>query len=263
MKLSISSWLSCSPTSSVLLFVNRTNFDPSGKFPAEIETQFGQGRVIYAGGIRSDFSGVPYINEWFLAGIQQTPSRYVCFINSDILLSEKWLSRVKQIYRAMGAERRLILIGQRIDFDLDNKEYGKLQFTQGKLLEDIDAMVKRSRHSEHSPYGIDSFTFNIEPMPFDPDRIPPYLMGRYNWDNWMVGWWNKICDTVTFNLDPPIYHINHVRHNFNVNDSKVAINHHLKKANKNYFGSNYDTKWQVVEGNIVMRRRSDERYVLG
>jgi hypothetical protein len=109
MKLSISSWLSCSPTSSVLRFVNQTDFVPSGKFPAEITDQFGRG-------IRADHSGVPDIHTG----------------------SEKWLSRVKQI----GAERRLILTGQRIDFDFDRKESGRL-----------DAMVKRSGHSEHSPYG--------------------------------------------------------------------------------------------------------------
>jgi hypothetical protein len=58
----------------------------------------------------------------------------------------------------------------------------------------------------------------------------------------MVGWWNKICDKVALNLDPPIYHMNHVGHGFNVNDSKVAINHHVKNAKKKYIGSNSDPK---------------------
>jgi hypothetical protein len=261
MKLAIASWLACSPSATVLLFINRTEFDPSGKFPTEIDEQFGVGRVIYAGSIRCDHSGVPYIHSWFIEGVRQSASRFVCFINSDILLSEKWLRRVKQVYTAM-ADRRLLLIGQRIDFDFEMDQYRKLRFTQANLLGDIDAMVERSRHSDHSPYGIDTFTFKIDPPPFDVDMIPPYVMGRYNWDNWLVGWWNKICDTVTFNLDPPIYHMNHVRHNFDVNDSKVAINHHLKKANKNYFGSNYDTKWQIVEGNVIRKRRGEGRYEL-
>jgi hypothetical protein len=263
MKLAISSWLACSPSASVLLFINRTEFDPSGRFPTEIDDQFGGERVIYAGGIRTDHSGVPYIHEWFLEGIRQTPSRFVCFINSDILLSAKWLSRVKQVYNAIGAEKQVVLIGQRIDFELTKAEYKRLRFTQKDLLGDIDAMVERSSHSDHSPYGIDTFTFAVDPLPFDPDLIPPYIMGRYNWDNWLIGWWNKICNTVTFNLAPPIYHINHVRHSFDVNDSKVAINHHLKRANKNYFGSNYDTKWQILPDNILARRRGNESHDLG
>jgi hypothetical protein len=52
--------------------------------------------------------------------------------------------------------------------------------------------------------------------------------------------------------------MNHHRHSFDVNDSKVAINHHLKKANKDYFGSNYDTKWQIVNGEVASRRGHDK-----
>jgi hypothetical protein len=78
-----------------------------------------------------------------------------------------------------------------------------------------------------------------------------------------MGWLNEICDTVTFHLDPPIYHINHVRHRFDFTDPKVAINQQLRKANKNYCGSNYDTKWHVVEGNKVVRRGGSETYILG
>jgi hypothetical protein len=158
----------------------------------------------------------------------------------------------------MGNDRKLFLIGQRIDFDLKDSEYDKLRFTQTELLRDIDSMVNRSKHSDHSPYGIDTFTFRVDPPPFDVEQIPPYIMGRYNWDNWLIGWFNMICDTVTFNLDPPIYHMNHNRHSFDVNDSKVAINHHLKKANKDYFGSNYDTRWQIANGEIVARRGQEK-----
>jgi hypothetical protein len=126
------------------------------------------------------------------------------------------------------------------------------------LLHDIDALVERSKHSDHSPFGIDTFTFRADPPPFDVENIPPFVIGRYNWDNWLIGWLNKICDTVTFNLDPPIYHMNHNRHNFDVNDSRVAINHHLKKANNDYFGSNYDTKWEIANGELVSRRRGEK-----
>ena len=153
------------------------------------------------------------------------------------------------------------LIGQRIDFDMKDKAYEKIRFDQEHILTDIDDMVENSKHEDHSPYGIDTFTFRADKVPFDQYMIPPYIMGRYNWDNWLIGWFNKICDTVTFNLDPPIYHMNHRRHSFDTNDSRVAINHHLKRANKNYFGSNYDTKWEV-KGGFVVRRRGKERYEL-
>lgn len=269
MKIAISSWLASSPKSRVLLFINRTEFDKTDKFPQELENIFGPNRVIYAGGIRTDLKGVPYINEWFIQGILHSPSKYICFINSDIIVSAKWLKRVKQIFAIDKLEDKpLVLIGQRIDFDLKEQAFNTISFintfdenNESTLLHQIDKIVFSSSHNDHSPYGIDSFTFRKDKLPFDPYLIPPFIMGRYNWDNWIVGWLNKICDTVTFNLDPPIYHVNHVRHSFDVNDSRVAINHHLKQANKNYFGSNYDTKWEVNNNQLRQRRGSIVYYL--
>ena len=86
-----------------------------------------------------------------------------------------------------------------------------------ELLHEIDNIATNlSKHSDHSPYGVDTFTFKADNPPFDPYLIPPFIMGRYNWDNWIIGWLNHISETVTFNLDPPIYHINHIRHGFDV-----------------------------------------------
>lgn len=255
MKLAISSWLASSPKSNVILFIDREEFDKTGELPNELDQLFGEGRVQYLGSIRTDHDNVPYINDWFLQGILRSQSKYVCFINSDILLSEKWLKRVSQVYDNME-EENLFLIGQRIDFDLKDKYFKELRFDQLHLLADIDKMVRKSNHLDHSPYGIDTFTFRADKPPLDPYLIPPFIMGRYNWDNWIIGYLNKICQTITFNLNPPIYHINHNRHAFNPNNSKVAINHNLKKVNKDYFGSNYDTKWEIIGDTLKRRHRN-------
>ncbi|OHT04818.1 hypothetical protein TRFO_27602 [Tritrichomonas foetus] len=252
MKLALSSWLAASPKSRILLFVNRSEFDPSDKLPTELDQLFGPGRITYAPSIRHDHKNVPYIDDWFRQGIKQSESKYVSFINSDIPISNDWLRRVKQVFQVMN-DKPAVLIGQRIDFDLIDDKFNQLRFDQKHLLKDIDKMVQESPHSDHSPFGIDSFTFRIDSLPFDFEKIPPFIMGRYNWDNWIIGWLNQVAETVTFNLNPPIYHINHKRHNFDPNDDKVAVNHHFKKANKDYFGSNYDTKWEVVDNNLVRR----------
>ena len=56
-KLAISSWLASSTFSKVLLFVNRTEFDPSEKLPNELDQLFGRGRVIYGGQVKPVFGG--------------------------------------------------------------------------------------------------------------------------------------------------------------------------------------------------------------
>lgn len=253
MKITYSSWLSSSPKSSIILFVNKSEFDPTGKFPEELDNLFGKGRITYAGPVRHDLNGIPYIDDWFRQGIKKSKSKYVSFINSDIPISKNWLHRVKQVYAAFDDNNPVVMIGQRIDFDLDQSKIDNLRFDQKHFLDDLDKMVEESKHSPHSPFGVDSFTFQIDNVPFDYEKILPFIMGRYNWDNWIIGWLNTFIDTVTFNLNPPIYHINHNRHNFDPNDSKVAVNHHFKNANKNYFGSNYDTKWEIIGNSLIKR----------
>ena len=259
-KLAIHSWLSCSNRSRVIFFIDKDEFDPSGAFPKELAKLYGSERIEFLGPIRSDHNNIPYIDDWFKKGVMNTKSKYVCFINGDIVLSSGWLKRVKQVFQVMK-DKRTVLIGQRIDFDLNKKMLNELNYGSESFLEEVDDMVQMSHHQEHSPYGIDTFTFDVENMPFNTDLIPSFYMGRYNWDNWLVGWLNTICETVTFNLDPPIYHVNHPRHNFDINDDKVAVNHHLKKANRNYFGSNYDTRWEIVKSKLH-NREGPQRIVL-
>ena len=251
-KLAISSWLSCSNKSKVLLFVNRSDFDPTGEFPNEIDELYGKNRVIYAGPIRSNINNIPYIDEWFKKGIDLSESKYICFINGDIVLSSKWLLRVKQVFQVMK-NKSIVMIGQRIDFTLNQGDFQNLRFNSSNLLEEIDNMVENSIHSDHSPYGVDTFTFRIDKLPFNVNLIPPFIMGRYNWDNWLVGYLNSVCETITFNTNPPIYHVDHQRHNFDISDYLVSINHYLRKANKNFFGSNYDTKWEIIDNKLIKR----------
>lgn len=251
-KLAIHSWLSVSNRSRVILFVNRSEFDPSGEFPALLDKLYGSHRIEYRGYIKSDLQGIPYIDHWFIRGLKETESKYVCFINSDIVLSSSWLKRVKQVFSVMK-DKKTVLIGQRIDFDLNQWKLKDLNYGSQDFLQQIDKFVMDSNHEDHSPYGIDTFTFRADIPPFNPEMIPPFVMGRYNWDNWLTGWLNTIVDTVTFNLDPPIYHVNHQRHNFDIEDDRVAINHHLRQANYNYFGSNFDTTWEIANGKLQSR----------
>jgi hypothetical protein len=232
------------------LFINRSEF---GALADELDDCYGPGRVIYSGHIKTSFAGVPYIDAWFRQGIQLSPSTHVCFLNADILLSANWFTQAIQMLHVM-ANHPIILIGQRINVDLNSID--DYNFSIGtKLLHEIDDVVKKSRHFPESPDGIDIFLFQIDRVPLEPERIPPFIMGRYYWDNWLVGYLNHFCDVITFSLNPPIYHINHKPNTKNSNDDQFAINQHLWKANKQYYGSNRDVTWKL-SGNLLIRRRS-------
>ena len=262
-KLAISSWLSSSPSARVILFINKTEFHSD--LPSELDALFGPDRVLYANYLRSDSQNVPYLDQWFEQGINLCQTKYITFINTDILLSSSWFPMIKKIFNLFETKfpnKKPFIIGERIDFDFQMENMKYIRFSQKSFLKDIDQMVKKSPNSLHSMYGMDTFTFMADDPPFPVTKFPPYLIGRYNWDNWFIGWLNTIADTITLLYDPPVYHINHNRHDFNINVSRVAVNHFLKKANNNYFGSNGDVKWQIQNG-YLKRRHSKEKYFLG
>jgi hypothetical protein len=153
------------------------------------------------------------------------------------------------------ADRPILVVGRRINFDLDDALFRNLSFGRS-LLQEIDVMVENSRHVEHYPTGMDSFLFRIGRLPFAPERIPPFIMGRYWWDNWIVGYANSLCDTITCSLNPPIYHVNHRPHKCDIKVDRVAANHYTRVANKNFYGSNLDTKWEILGTTLARRGNS-------
>jgi hypothetical protein len=113
--------------------------------------------------------------------------------------------------------------------------------------------MKASSNSVVDSSEVDTFVFRIDPPPFDVNLIPPFVMGGYKWNNWLIGWLNKVCDTVTFGLDPPIYSVNPSEYRIDNTDLKFIVNKHLASVNRKYFGSNNDTKWKIAGGQIVSR----------
>ena len=219
-------------------------FDTTGQFQKHIIELFGENRVFYNGYVKSDQDGVPYVDDWFRRGIDEATTKYVCFINTDILLSSQWLRRVKQVYKVFPETEKLVLINQRVDFDL-YRSTKNMKYNASNYLEEIDKLVSSSPNEEHTPLGMDTFTFKKDPLPFNVDMIPPFIVGRYNWDNWLVGYLNSVATTVTFNINPPIYHINHPRHEFDTSDPRVGANEMLRHLNYDYYGSNEDSKYEI------------------
>jgi hypothetical protein len=237
--------------SHVLLFINRSEF---GALADELDHCYGSGRVIYGGHIKTSLAHVPYIDEWFRQGIRHSPSNFVCFINADILLSANWLTGAKHIFRLMDGHP-IVVIGQRINCDINPRYFQNLSFGKA-LLQEIDHIAKKSVHYPESPHGMDTFLFQIHGLGLEPERIPPFVMGRYLWDNWFVGYLNHFCDIVTFSLDPPIYHINHKPNERNPNEDQFAANHYLWKSNRRYYGSNLDVMWKFSNPMLIRRRSS-------
>ena len=255
-KFAFCNWLAASNGSRIIAYMNSSDFDPSGDTQREIESKFGEGRLSFLDTLRHNYVGIPYIDSWFSKGFEDAETLYVCFINTDILLSSSWFPAIQTAFKLIGNKKALI-INQRIDFYLDPSAIENWDFYSKDLLNKTDALINDTNYTLHSPYGVDTFTFRKDIMPFNPHVIPPFLVGRYNWDNWICGYLNYKVLTISFGVTPPIYHIDHVRHQFNKGaDPLVKTNEELRSMNYNYFGSNFDTNYVYKNGKIVANTRS-------
>lgn len=264
MKLSISSWLSLSDKTRVLLFICQQEFDKTGQFTSEIEKIFGKNRLIFIGDVCSNSKGIPLINEWFIQGIKQSSSKYVTFINSDIVISPKWWKTVKKILTIPNfSEKPFVILARRLNVRLNYSKINGINFSRYKkkpfkLLKILDSIILNSTYQKlSSKRAIDIFTFRADEPPFNPTDIPPFLIGRYAWDNWIFGYLNKYCDTVFLGKYGLVYHIEHKHHNHTDQSSEYQFNLRLYKSNIIARGNMGMSKWIVNKSYIVNNRNKD------
>lgn len=266
MMYSFSSWLAISPKSHIILFTSKEYFDKTQHFTSKIEEIFGINRIAYAGPICSNMNGIPYIREWFIQGLKLVKSKYVSFINSDIVLPSNWLNITKNIFlHPKLLNKSLFLISQRLNFNLNETIFQSINFTKykknhQKLLHIFEKIALNDPNKRFSPPGaIDIFTFRADKPPFNPNVIPLFHMGKPAWDNWLVGYMNTISETVSFGNYSFVYHAGPMREKYNDGSPEYFINRNLYFKNIKFDGDNSKTKWVIKNGNLF-RRNSSIKY---
>ena len=159
----IHSWTLLRPTCEIILFG-----DDEGT--ADIAKEFNIRHIPHV--VRNEY-GTPLVNDVFYEAQKAATYDYLCYVNADIILMNDLMEAVKQVARQ---QKRFLMVGRRWDLDIENN----LCF--GKHWEEkLHAMVKQSGKL-HSETGIDYFIFPKGLW----DDIPPFAIGRFSWDNWLV-----------------------------------------------------------------------------
>ena len=242
--ITMSSWLLTSPSTNIMILMPPYEFDPNGLLVPILEDLFGKGRIIYGPSLETDEDGVPYIDEWFIKGLDASSTEIVCWINADIITPKGWFPRIKYLYDYFHSRnKQFAVISRRCDFDYPENIAQNVFLNISKYLEnpqenqdiwplDYDEIAKFRRL--HSPWGIDFFLISKEPMQINFDDIPAFHLGRYRWDPWICGWLKSHMPLITLGDDFCTYHLNHVPKNRQMQDIKVKENHEIGRRNKNY-----------------------------
>jgi len=117
--------------------------------------------------------GTPLLNDLFERARQCASTSHVCYVNADIILMNDF---AQAVWRVQREKRRFLIVGQRTDLDQSEA----LDFGAG--WEDRLRADTGSRGVLHRPTGIDYFVYHRDLW----GRIPPFAIGRFSWDNWLI-----------------------------------------------------------------------------
>ncbi len=213
----IKSWINLDPSIEIILTGNEDYIQP-------IADSYD---IDYLTGIDCNEYGTPLINSIFNKVIEKSKNDILCYINSDIIITNYFLS-----FRLLidQLEDNFLFIGKRHDLNITDHidfslEWEKKYFDRCKN----DNLL-------HASTGKDYFIFNKELY----KNIPSFAIGRGAWDDWLVYYADKIGAMV---IDATsIFFIIHQNHDYS----------HLKTGD-NPFKSIESKNNNLLAGNTLYR----------
>jgi len=159
----IKSWTLLRPKCEIILFGNEEGVK-------EIAHEF---HLHHIPKIAANHQKLPFINSFFKEAQKVATFPLLCYVNGDIIFLEDFLEAVKAITRK---HKKFLAVGRRWDIDIKVP----LDFAQG-WQKKLRALVKE-KNILHGYSGIDYFVFSRGIF----HHIPPLVVGRGGWDNWMI-----------------------------------------------------------------------------
>lgn len=126
--------------------------------------------------IKVNAFGTPYVNELFLQTQEMAYFDVMCYLNADIILLN---SLEPIILQAKKLFTNFFLVARRWDLDLRNES---LNF-KADWHESLERKIQERGKLRH-PGAIDCFIFTRNF--FSRVNFPPFLLGRYYWDGWLL-----------------------------------------------------------------------------
>jgi hypothetical protein len=131
--------------------------------------------VRHISGVATTSSGTPRLDSAFALASAEVANDILMYSNADIIYTDDLLKSVETLKKASG--KTFLAVGRRIDIDLNEQLDTADPSWQKKIVD----MAKKSG-TLHSPAGMDYFIFKKGSL----GALPPLVVGRIGWDNWMI-----------------------------------------------------------------------------
>src|SRR5262245_24966965 len=166
----LKSWKLAAPNAEVILFGDEqgaaeTAAELGIRHIAEVE------RAVCGNGQ----TGPKVLRSFFDAAQKLARHETLCYSNCDIVLTEDFLPAVNQVTEN---KREFLIVGRRWDTDVREE----IRFEEADWAERMREMARAKRHRLKGDW-IDYFVF---PRGLYLGKLPPFLIGRVFWDQWLV-----------------------------------------------------------------------------
>ncbi len=162
----IQSWAALKPDVEVILLGDEAGIK-------ETAEEFG---VRHVSGLRCNEHGTPLLDSAFRLAHQETTTAYLAYCNCDVILTSDFPDAIHQLARESHFPQ-FVAFGQRTDLNVDRE----IDFQQ-------PIQAERLRQ-ECQAKGVPASNVCKEYFIFSRQlyqHIPPFAVGRGNWDNWMI-----------------------------------------------------------------------------
>jgi hypothetical protein len=162
----IRSWAQLAPAAEVLLIG-----DEEG-----IESTANDLGVRHAGGVQYNEQGTPLVSSAFEIAHEHCHSPLLAYCNSDVILTPDFVNTIERLID-LKQNDPFVAFGRRIDLPIEKEVDFDSDEWCDRLLEDSKRVGKISSQA-CKEYFI--FTCDLY------QDVPPFAIGRGNWDNWMI-----------------------------------------------------------------------------
>lgn len=150
--------------------------------------------IKHVGKIKRTDNGTPLVNHIFKIGAKYS-KKYVCYINCDIILLNDFDQMFIDFIKAFPKQENILIVGKRWDWH----NPVPINFDENWQAR-IKELALKDGHI-HSESAIDYFLHTTTTFPL----IYPFAIGKFFWDNWLVGNAFKRPEVLTLDVSESVF----------------------------------------------------------